>query len=227
MSVNMNPLSHQISTIQTGRFAPSKEKKEDAVSVSRNDEIHISPEAAERAAGINKMDMPADPFGEKLASMTREEFVDMVQAWRDENQVPLKVNQHASVDPDGSLWAKAYFDAYAEEAIAEREVVQSYYADAFQEAQRPTLPESLNFITSKYQCSWSENFAKDMPGEERQWAYRQLKTMLTGGSPALNDPYALASRGGVKTAEEHTRAAREAADRFLNGLVRQAGLMEE
>ena len=224
MSVNMNPLARQIGNLQTYHFAPSKGKKDEATAVPRSDGMDISSEAEEHAGSIREMDVPADPIGQKLASMTKEEFDDMVQTWRDENQTPLEINKYASVDPDGSIWVKAYFDSYVQQAMAERDAVQSYYADAFREAQRPTLPESLNFIASKYQCSWSENFAKDMSDGERQWAYRQLKTMLMGGSPALNDPYALASMGGVKTVEDHTRAAKEAANRVLDELVRQAGL---
>ncbi len=225
MSVNMNPLSHKISSLQTYHFAkPEAKEKETAL---KDDAVQISREAAEHAAGIREMDIPADPIGQKLSSMTKEEFADMLRTWQDENQVPLEVNQRASVDPDGTIWAKAYFDAYVQQAVAEKNAVQSYYAGALQEAQRPTLPESLNFITSKYQCSWSENFAKDMTDGERQWAYKQLRTMLMGGSPALNDPYALASMGGVKTVEDHTRAAKEAANKALDELVRQAELIEE
>lgn len=222
MSVSMNPLANQISGLQTYRFAPSKDRKDNDVSAPKSDGIDISPEGAERAA--SEPEFPAGSFGQKLASMTREEFDDMVQTWRDENQTPLEINKYASVDPDGSIWVKAYFDSYVQQAMAEKNAVQSYYADAFCEAQRPTLPESLNFIASKYQCSWSENFARDMSDGERQWAYKQLKTMLMGGSPALNDPYALASMGGVKTVEEHTKAAKEAANRVLGELVRQAEL---
>lgn len=222
MSVSMNPLAHQISGLQTYRFAPSKDRKDNDVSVPRSDGIDISPEGAERAA--SEPEFPADSFGQKLASMTREEFDEMVRTWRDENQTPLEINKYASVDPDGSIWVKAYFDSYVQQSMAEKNAVQSYYADALREAQRPTLPESLNFIASKYQCSWSENFAGDMSGGERQWAYKQLKTMLMGGSPALNDPYALASMGGVKTVEDHTKAAKEAANKVLDDLVRQAGL---
>lgn len=223
MSINMNPLANQINGLQTYRFAPSKDRKDNDVSVPWSDEIDISPEGTERAAG--EPEFSADSFGQKLAAMTREEFNDMVQTWREENQTPLEINKYASVDPDGSIWVKAYFDSYAQQAMTEKNAVQSYYADALREAQRPTLPESLNFIASKYQCSWSENFAKDMSDSERQWAYNQLKTMLMGGSPALNDPYALASMGGVKTVEDHTKAAKEAANKVLDDLARQAGLV--
>lgn len=223
MRVNANPLASQISGLQACWFAPSKDRGEAAVSAPTGDEIDISPEGAECAGNIREMDVPADPVGEKLASMTKEELDGILKTWREENQMELEANKYAAIDPDGSIWAKAYFDAYVQQAMAEKNAVQSYYAGAFHEAQRPTLPESLNFIASKYQCSWSENFAKDMSGDERQWAYRQLKTMLMGGSPALNDPYALASLGGVKTVEEHTKAAKEAASKVLNDLVRQLG----
>ena len=122
MSVNMNPLSHKISSLQTYHFAkPEAKEKETAL---KDDAVQISPEAAEHAAGIREMDIPADPIGQKLSSMTKEEFADMLRTWQDENQVPLEVNQRASVDPDGTIWAKAYFDAYVQQAVAEKHLIQ-------------------------------------------------------------------------------------------------------
>lgn len=100
-----------------------------------------------------------------------------------------------------------------------------YYSGPYQEAlNNPlggSLPQQLNFIAAKYQCSWSDYFDASMPDAERQWAYTQLRAMLTGAGLRLNDPYALKGIH-IPTNEETTQIARKAADGKISELVRQA-----
>ena len=79
----------------------------------------------------------------------------------------------------------------------------------------------LNFIAAKYNCSWSEYFDASMPVGERQWAYTQVRAMLTGTGLRLNDPYALKGLH-IPDNEEISKIAKQSANDTISELVRQA-----
>lgn len=213
MDITFNPKISQLSPIRTARFAVPEEE---AASADRpQDKAEISQEGRQASGGIT------------LNGMTTEDFMVQVQKQLDEQQ--LEVNWNASVDPDGQIWCKAYFDSYVSQVTQFRDsaesAIKNYYADACQEALHSplgsSLPQQLNFIAAKYQCSWSDYFDASMLAGERQWTYTQLKAMLTGTGFRLDDPYALKDLH-IPNVEETTKIAKQTADDKISALVRQA-----
>ena len=219
MEIMFNPGARQISPMRTARFAVPKEKG-DQLAEQSQDKLELSPEgrqAAEEAPGLDH----------SWVNMTKDELMSVVREQLGEQK--LEINWNATVDPDGQIWCKSYFDSYASQvtefrAAAER-AIKDYYAAPYQEALNSPLgrdlPSQLNFIAGKYQCSWSDYFDASMPAGERQWTYTQVRAMLTGTGLRLNDPYALKDIH-IPTVEETTKIARQAADDKINTLVRQA-----
>ena len=114
-----------------------------------------------------------------------------------QNQLP--VNLRASVDPDGSVWRRAYFDSLTEQFNHTEQTIRDYYAE--EHAKNTSMPfdNAWNYIREKYLdcCSDSPYFRSDMSPDQRQTAYWQERFLLTTGRIyTLNDPYALASIGG-------------------------------
>ena len=212
MSVTFNPQAGQVPVLSFFRGAKPWEKTTKTVGQSQ-DQLEISAEGQQTAA----------PFG--LNSMTAEDFMAKVREQLSEQQ--LEVNWNATVDPDGQIWCKAYFESYVSQTMefksTAENAIKDYYADACQEALNsgPSLPQQLNFIAAKYQCSWSDCFDPSMPAAQRQWTYTQLRAMLTGTGLRLNDPYALKDIH-IPNVEETTEIARKAADDKISELVRQA-----
>ena len=186
------------------------------------DAVSISGEARQALEGEE-----LSPVEKALKGATQEQ----VQAWMEEwqTQHQLEVNWNATVDPDGQIWCKSYFDSYASQVTEFRasaeSAIKDYYADAYQEALDSPLGKDLsgqlNFIAAKYNCSWSEYFDASMPAGERQWAYTQVRAMLTGTGLRLNDPYALKGLH-IPDNEEIAKIAKQSADDTISELVRQA-----
>ena len=219
MDIMFNPGARQISPMQTARFAVPEEKADQSAEQSQ-DKLELSPEGQQAAAEAPGLD-------QGWVNMTKDELMSMVREQLGEQK--LEVNWNATVDPDGQIWCKTYFDSYISQSTAFRDtaetIIKGYYADAYQEAiNNPLgsdLPSQLNFIAAKYQCSWTAYFDASMPTGERQWTYTQVRAMLTGTGLRLNDPYALKDIH-IPTVEETTKIARQAADDKINTLVRQA-----
>ena len=159
--------------------------------------------------------------------MTKDELMSVVREQLGEQK--LEINWNATVDPDGQIWCKSYFDSYASQvtefrAAAER-AIKDYYAAPYQEALNSPLgrdlPSQLNFIAGKYQCSWSDFFDASIPADQRQWTYTQVRAMLTGTGLRLNDPFALKDIS-IPTVEETSKIAKQEADNTIRQLAGQA-----
>lgn len=219
MDIIFDPRAGQISPMRTARFAAPEKKAAQAAEQSQ-DRLELSSKGRQAAAEAPSPD-------QSWVNMTRDELMSMVREQLGEQK--LEVNWNATVDPDGQIWCKSYFDSYISQITEFRDAaegaIKDYYAGAFQEALNSPLgrdlPSQLNFIAAKYQCSWSSYFDAGMPAGERQWTYTQVRAMLTGSGLRLNDPYALKDIH-VPTVEETSKIARQAADDKINELVRQA-----
>jgi len=212
MNVTMNPDNHQILSLKTVHFATTEEKNASAVSASGRDQAIISEEGR---CGLEY----------HLNAMTKEDFMDMLKQWQNENQTKLEVDPYRKVDPDGTIATKIYFESYIGQLEENRKTIEAYYADAYQEAVSSPLGNSttavLSYIAGRYLCSWSGYFNGNMPANERKWSYIQLTAMINGSVVALNDPYALAASGGPKTVEQMDRIARQAVKEKLDALLRE------
>lgn len=235
MNVIMNPCAGPIAAVmRKGRFAAPEEKAAEAA--QDIDAVSISQEGRDAAAQSpsESLDGFANQLDGILSGMTKDEFMDMVQAWRDEQTAqaetvgddwkgwrPLAVNPYMEVDPDGSIAAKAYMEAIVCQAKQAESEIETYYAGSLEEARSNPMGDPLLYIAAKYQCSWSDYFDASMPADQRQWTFSQLKAMLTESRVALNDPYALAASGGPRTAEAMEKAARQAAKSALDALIHE------
>lgn len=108
-------------------------------------------------------------------------------------------------------------DTYVQRMVDRRGVIESYYAKAHAETivhanamalknHSDPFTEALDYIAQKYlwppdleiiKLNQPESFRRDMSEEERRIAYDQERRLLFGIPVTLNDPYALASVGGV------------------------------
>ena len=203
----------QLSPMRPAKFAAPADKGQTAPGCSL-DRMDIS-QGGRQAADLN------------LSGMTAEVFMEQVHQQLGEQK--LEINWNATVDPDGQIWCKSYFDSFVSQVTEFRDTaeraIKEHYADAYQEALNSPLgqdlPSQLNFIAAKYQCSWTDYFDASMPAGERQWTYTQVRAMLTGSGLHLNDPYALKGIH-IPTDEETSKNARQAADDTISALVRQA-----
>lgn len=227
MNVIFTPLAQQVSPMRPARFAAPEKAEAKAVNQSL-DKMDISSEGQQAAADTPDVSVEDWEKPEiNLGQMTKDEFVSAVREQLGEQK--LEVNWNATVDPDGQIWCKAYFDSYVSQVTQFRDAAESaikdHYASAYQEALNnplgQELPSQLNFIAAKYQCSWSDYFDANMPAVERQWTYTQLRAMLTGTNLRLNDPFALKNIH-IPTNDEITQIARQDADNKISQLIRQA-----
>lgn len=226
MDITFNPQAGQISPMRTARFA-APEKEEVQAAGQSQDIMEISHDGQRATAEAPDFDHRWEKLDTSLRGMTKDEFMSVVQEQLGEQK--LEVNWNATVDPDGQIWCKSYFDSLVSQVTEFRATAEStikeYYAGAYQEALNSPLgrdlPSQLNFIAAKYQCSWTDYFDASMPAGERQWTYTQVRAMLTGSGLRLNDPYALKGIH-IPTDEETAKNARQAADDTISALVRQA-----
>lgn len=226
MDITFNPSARQISPMQTARFAAPEEKAAQTAQQPQ-DRMEISQKGRQAAKSVPGFDQSWEKMEAFLGSMTKNDFMSTV--WEQLGEQNLEVNWNAAMDPDGQIWCKAYFDSYVSQVTEFKDTAESaiknYYADAYQEALNSplgsSLPQQLNFLAAKYQCSWSDYFDASIPVGERQWTYTQVRAMLTGTGLRLNDPYALKDVH-IPTVEETTKAAKQAADDKISQLARQA-----
>ncbi|MCM1129773.1 MAG: hypothetical protein NC211_07580 [Alistipes senegalensis] len=192
------------------------EKQAATESVSGCDQVTLSQEGQAAVSG----EALADKVAAQLGCMTKEDFMCQLEQWQSENQKPLEVDPYWSVDPDGTIATKTYFESYIGQLTEQENTIKDYYAAAYKEAVSAPI-NSLAFISGKYLCDWSDYYDSSMPVKERQWTHRQLWAMLTDTHVALNDPYALASVGGPKTVEQMDRIARQAVKDKLDFLLQE------
>lgn len=135
-----------------------------------------------------------------------------------------------------------YYHTYVQRMMDRRETIEAYYAGAHAETMSHAnamalknhsdpFMEALDYIAQKY--LWSpdlkllklnqpEYFRWDMGEEERRIAYDQERRLLFGVPVTLNDPYALASVGGVPYVKDEEEIAKQAARDKLEELRKQA-----
>lgn len=130
----------------------------------------------------------------------------------------LKTNPNAEVDPDGKIYAAAYVEGLVTRYKETEMAIREYYADAHRE--NLTFDAPSDHISEKYLCENSRYFKKEMPRSERLMAYHQERALLFGGSLALNDPYALAAKGGVPKFGDVEKYARQYAQSKIDALIR-------
>lgn len=215
--MNVTPIYNtgQLALIRNARSAPSQEH---TAAGQSQDQLELSQEGRQVSAQAEKA---------ALLDMTKEDIMSMAQEQLEEQR--LEINWNASVDPDGQIWCKAYFDSYTTQAVQFRDTaenaIQDYYAAPYQEALNnplgSSLPQQLNFIAAKYQCSWSDFFDASIPADQRQWTYTQVRAMLTGTGLRLNDPFALKDIS-IPTVEETSKIAKQEADSTIRQLAGQA-----
>ncbi|NCE64429.1 DUF4885 domain-containing protein [Pseudoflavonifractor sp. 524-17] len=133
----------------------------------------------------------------------------------------LVINQNRDVDPDGSIALKTYMRAYAQPAVNARKTIEGYYAEAHAENSSYPFLEGLEHIAQKYKRPDSGIFRSDLTEAQRDMAYRQERALLTGARLTLFDPYALASIGGVQTAQTSHQGAMQAVIEKMNELRNQ------
>ncbi len=215
--MNVTPIYNtgQLALIRNARSAPSQEH---TAAGQSQDQLELSQEGRQVSAQAEKA---------ALLDMTKEDIMSMAQEQLEEQR--LEINWNASVDPDGQIWCKAYFASYTTQAVQFRDTaenaIQDYYAAPYQEALNnplgSSLPQQLNFIAAKYQCSWSDFFDASIPADQRQWTYTQVRAMLTGTGLRLNDPFALKDIS-IPTVEETSKIAKQEADNTIRQLAGQA-----
>ena len=127
-----------------------------------------------------------------------------------QNDMSLVINKNREVDPDGSIALQTYVRAYAQPAMEARKAITAYYADAHAENSSYPFIQGLEHIAQKYKRPDSAIFRSDLPKEQRDMYYRQERALLTGARVTLFDPYALASIGGIQTAQASHEYAMQA-----------------
>ncbi|NDO46311.1 hypothetical protein [Clostridium sp. MD294] len=216
MNIKLNPLAKQISTLHTAHFASSKQTEGKTASTTNSDRVTFSSKGQE--AANSNIETLADKVAAQIGTITKEDFMEQIKQLQSKNQ--LKVDPYRTVDPDGSIARKTYFETYIGQLIKQEDSIKNYYADAYNEAVSSTI-DSLSFISGKYLCSWSDYFDPSIPEKERQWTHHQLYAMLTDTHVALNDPYALAASGGAKTVTQMDKIAKQAVKNKLDMLLKE------
>lgn len=214
MNISLHNDTRRISSMRTVHFNAGDEKTTLPDSSSKKDSVTISEEGRDRLESL------MDKTEAALNAMTKEDFLEMLNNWRDENQTKLVVDPYLKVDPDGTIARKTYFESYLGQLKDREDTIRRYYADVYEEAVTAPI-SSLAYISGKYLAPWSDYYDPDIPAKERQWTHHQLWAMLTGSGVALNDPYALAAVGGAKTVEEMDAIAKQAVKDRLDELLKE------
>lgn len=213
------PLTITGSTLSSGRAAYLRQS--DAAASNKNAapdnassaaaEAVISEEgraAAQTARRFSKMETAAASVGvQSLAKAAKE------QAGQ------LTINWNAVVDPHGKIYAKTYAEALVGQYQKAESAIRSYYMPAHRE--NLTFDNPYNHILSKYKNDLFQSpyFRADLSKAERDMAFAQERALLWGGRLNLNDPFALASSGGVQNLKDADRIARQAAQDKINALI--------
>lgn len=198
-----SPLKGGVRSGKSGRPSP--------LSTSNTDRVEISAEAKEKRQAV----LAEDRFSqmETLADgPNKDALMAQIQDWRQSHQ--LEVNWNATVDPDGSIYAKSYVESLVCQYEGLRGTIEAYYQEGHQENLRFSNPH--NHLVEKYKFSGSPYFRGDMTEAQRNMAFRQEEALLWGGRVALNDPWALAASGGVPQARDVEQTARDYAQSVID-----------
>ncbi len=212
MSISIHSQTGKLSPMGTGRWASSQTAGKPG-RVPERDQAAISPAGREALEGAQEL----SPLERALQNTTQEQVQAWMADWSAQHQ--LEVNWDAAVDPDHSIYAKAYMESLASQLDQCRRTVEAYYQEGHQENLRFSNP--YNHLVEKYQYSGSPYFRGDWSEAQRAMAFRQERALLWGGRVALNDPWALAASGGVPSGQAVESAARQAAREALDGLIAQ------
>lgn len=159
---------------------------------------------------------------DRMSAAVRVGAPEIIAEFRARQQdMSLVINQNRDVDPDGSIVLKTYMRAYAQPAVNARKRIEDYYAEAHAENSSYPFLQGLEHIAGKYKRPDSGIFRSDLPEAQRDMAYRQERALLTGARLTLLDPYALASVGGVQTAQASHQNAMQAVLEKMNELRNQ------
>jgi len=159
---------------------------------------------------------------DRISAAVRVGAPELIAEFRARQQdLSLVINQNRDIDPDGSIALKTYMRAYALPAVDARKRIEDYYAEAHAENSSYPLEQGLEHIAEKYKRPGSDIFRADMTEGQRDMAYRQERALLTGARLTLFDPYALASFGGIMTAQACHQYAMQAVLEEMNELRSQ------
>lgn len=202
-----------------------------------SDQIFISAEgraAAEETAkeqGLDPSDALKIPNIDELDAAIEAQWPELkeqAEALMAQNRLPVSLR--GTVDPEGTIWQRAYFDALKDHFDHVEQTIRDYYAEEHVKNTSMSFNDAWNYIREKYLdcCSSSPHFRSDMSYDERQMAYWQERFLLTTGRVhTLNDPYALASIGGPANYYDTEKAVRAAADARIEALIRERFTPEE
>ena len=172
---------------------------------------------------------PDSPFHtqenkDRLSAAVRVGAPEIIAEFRARQQdMSLVIDQNRAIDPDGSIAIETYWRAYAQTAIAARETIKEYYAEAHAENSSYPFMEGLEHIAEKYKWPWSDIFRTDLTADQRNMYYRQERALLTGARLTLLDPYALASVGGVQNVQTSHQLAMQAVQEKYDELRKNIG----
>jgi len=159
---------------------------------------------------------------DRMSAAVRVGAPEIIAEFRARQQdMSLVINQNRDIDPDGSIVLQTYMRAYAQLAADARKAIESYYAEAHAENSSYPFLQGLEHIAEKYKLSDSGIFRGNMTEAQRDMAYRQERALLTGARLTLFDPYALASIGGMQTAQASHQNAMQVVLAKLNELRNQ------
>ena len=159
---------------------------------------------------------------DRMSAAVRVGAPEIIAEFRARQQdMSLVINQNRDIDPDGSIALQTYMRAYAQPAVNARKTIEGYYAEAHAENSSYPFLQGLEHIAEKYKRPDSGIFRSDLTEAQRDMAYRQERALLTGARLTLYDPYALASIGGVQTAQASHQSAMQAVLAKLNELRNQ------
>ena len=159
---------------------------------------------------------------DRMSAAVRVGAPEIIAEFRARQQdMSLVINQNRDIDPDGSIALQTYMRAYAQPAVNARKTIEGYYAETHAENSSYPFLQGLEHIAEKYLRPDSDIFRADLTEAERDMAYRQERALLTGARLTLFDPYALASIGGVQTAQTSHQLAMQAVLEKMNELRNQ------
>ena len=219
MNISLNAASGGISPTALQMQTGKTQKTGSSARTFRSDQIIISSEGRE-AAQAAQPDSAADELARILDEKPETVWAAIEAAPKQE----LEINYVATVDPDHTIWTRAYCDALLEQYQKDEQTIRDYYAGEHAKNSSMPLMDALWYLNHKYLDPYSSfpEFRSDMSRDERLMAYQQERSLLIRGRIyTYNDPYALASTGGPSNFFDMDPKAREAADAKIEALIQE------
>lgn len=201
-------------TLQTLDTASARETNEAEIFAAEN-ELHSSEDGGVFTFKPDITDSDSES-GMKSAKLSESDYRSLTEYIKSHRK-QLETNPNAEVDPDGKIYAAAYVEGLVTQYKEAEMAIREYYGDAHRENLTFDVPS--NHISEKYLWENSNYFKKDMSEAERLMAFHQERALLFGGSLALNDPYALAAKGGVPKFDDVERFAKQYAQSKIDALI--------